>query len=68
LQEKSGTTIDIGILHNDTFHLAHIGDSRVYILDNNERLVQISDDMAKPQSSYQGREPQNEIEKKILLS
>ena len=66
LQKKSGTTIDVGIIRNETFHLAHIGDSRVYILYNNDRLVQISDDMAKPQSSYRGREPQSEIEKKIL--
>ncbi|MDR4503552.1 MAG: protein phosphatase 2C domain-containing protein [Candidatus Scalindua sp.] len=66
LQERSGTTIDIGIIRDEVFHLAHIGDSRVYLLYENLNFEQVTNDMARPQSLYHGREPQDEIEKKIL--
>lgn len=66
LQGRSGTTIDICAIQNGTVHLAHIGDSRVYLLYKSLYFEQITNDMARPQASYQGRAPQNEIEKKIL--
>ncbi len=66
LQGRSGSTVDVGIIRNGTFHLAHIGDSRVYLLYKNLYFEQATKDMAKPQSSYHGREPHNEREKKIL--
>jgi len=63
---KSGTTIDVGIVHDFTFHFAHIGDSRIYALYKNEYLEQITEDMTQSQSIYFGRGPGNDIENKIL--
>lgn len=63
---QSGTTIDVGIVHDFTFHFAHIGDSRIYALYKNEYLEQITEDMMQSQRIYDGRGPGNDIEKKIL--
>lgn len=66
LKGRSGTTIDICIVRDNALHLAHIGDSRVYLLYKNLYFEQITNDMARPQFTYHGRAPQNEIERKIL--
>ncbi len=55
-QEKKyygmGATLDIGLIYKNKLYYCHVGDSRLYILDNKNNLYQISQDHNKIKEVY----------------